>query len=180
MAALKRLVVAEGEVLGRGLHGVTAVAALKHILAFRARLSCAPSPRRHCRGRIEAPKCGKKNLPTLASPRRHCRGRIEAGCPGSSRTGSAWSSPRRHCRGRIEAPGNGEGKGNGEGLHGVTAVAALKPASAARTPRPRRPRSPRRHCRGRIEAGAPPHRTRPLPSRSPRRHCRGRIEARRA
>ena len=156
------------------LHGVTAVAALKPRGAPSGSACRARSPRRHCRGRIEAPTPRGPTRPGASSPRRHCRGRIEAHRrPAVARR--VRLSPRRHCRGRIEATRgrcitwrppslhgvtavaalkqvavSGLGRGE-ERLHGVTAVAALKRVDPAGSSLARF-LSPRRHCRGRIEA----------------------------
>ena len=60
-------------------------------------------PRRHNRGRIEAPSATYSRPNASMFPRRHNRGRIEA----RRRQSCRWARslfPRRHNRGRIEAP----------------------------------------------------------------------------
>src|SRR5260370_10853583 len=85
-----------------GLHGLSAVAELKH--------TKTPSPTAN----------------TTSSPRPKCRGRIEAVIAVREES-SGDGSPRPKCRGRIEGLPRYQGVSNDSFvLHGLSAVAELK------------------------------------------------------
>ena len=107
-------------------HGVTTVAELKPRDTLPLDQSRARFPRRHNRGRIEAPVPSYTATQVPAFPRRHNRGRIEAGGSGSGGGGDTLF-PRRHNRGRIEAiPVVIASNQSAVRFHGVTTVAELK------------------------------------------------------
>src|SRR5437660_428931 len=111
----------------RSLHGVTAVAELKPKPEHHNAKERSESPRRHCRGRIEA---SPSSLSFKAVVSRHDVTAVAELWRQSALLApplEAWVSPRRHCRGRIEAT-----------------ASAITPVPLCQ--------SPRRHCRGRIEA----------------------------
>jgi hypothetical protein len=110
---------------GGPLRGVIAAASLKP-RDFSLRLfPPIISPRRNCRGLIEAEQTPLPRRSILDSPRRNCRGLIEAGNDRVGEDEVAGGSPRRNCRGLIEALySHGNGRLSSGGL------------SAAQLPRP--------------------------------------------
>ena len=164
------------------------------------------SPRSHGRAPSSLRGIGRCPDSLPCSPRSHGRGRIEASStPSRFQIHPVRPSPRSHGRGRIEAPRYSRAVGRVEDkvLHGLMAVAALKPLMArdslsavvfalhglmavaalkpqtwlSALPRGRR-RSPRSHGRGRIEASSlGVSLSLAFDICFPRSHGRGRIEA---
>ena len=152
-ASLKRPAVRRaGGPASSPLPGESAGASLKHHSLQQSPRCHVSTPRRICRGLIEASVVGPNSPANCFTPRRICRGLIEAAPKAGPGIAPSSTTPRRICRGLIEArPRSTECSRTGSALPGESAGASLKPVLFSAVKYLAR-YTPRRICRGLIEA----------------------------